>query len=78
MTHYQSDLFHDARWLSNYLTDAGTFYWIVREWGTHIGDDAEMVGAAVQCGEAILSYRIDVTVTRGSWSAEFSEFAPKR
>lgn len=36
--HYHSDLYHDAQWLEKYLFgDSFTFYWAVREYGTHIG-----------------------------------------
>lgn len=39
---YGSDLFHDACWLKNWITDVGDarwaeFYWSVREYGTFIG-----------------------------------------
>lgn len=41
--HYKSDLFHDARWLDENITGFLQFEWVVRECGTHIGNDASVV-----------------------------------
>lgn len=54
--HYRSDLYHDARWLRDYFADAMTFYFAVRESGTHIGTDRPLVG---HISYAAL-YRVDI------------------
>lgn len=36
---YRSDLYHDAMWLREYLTEPMAFYFSVGECGTHIGTD---------------------------------------
>lgn len=39
MKRYESDLFHDANWINKYLTGPCQFDWVLRESGTHIGQD---------------------------------------
>lgn len=38
---YHSDLYRDAQWLEKHLTGPMTFYYVVRENGTHIGCDLQ-------------------------------------
>jgi len=38
LQHYRSDLWHDAEFLSRFIGETeATFYWSLRECGTHIG-----------------------------------------
>jgi len=40
---YRGDLFHDAGWLTRYVDGPTTFYFAVRECGTAIGTDLDLV-----------------------------------
>ncbi len=40
---YQSDLYHDALWLNEYVNGPTEFEWVARESGTHIGETAKIV-----------------------------------
>jgi hypothetical protein len=42
---YRSDLYRDALWVNQYVTGPITFYFVVRQWGTHIGTDADCMRA---------------------------------
>lgn len=62
--HYQSDLYHDAMWLSRYLKGASfAFFWSVDESGTTIG--TEPIGLREH------AYRVTVTNTRGVISMSY-------
>jgi hypothetical protein len=37
VTHYRSDLYHDAMYLRETVSPTCWFYWVVRPYGTHIG-----------------------------------------
>lgn len=73
MTHYQSDLFHDVIWMQRYITGPGTFYWVHRPMGTHIGNDLAFVTSSASICGATAFYRIDLTVSdREAWEATFT------
>src|SRR5262245_27163357 len=43
--HYRSDLFHDARWIADYVNGPMVLYFACDEWGTAIGTDAALIAA---------------------------------
>ena len=60
---YRSDLYHDAGWLNNHVNGPTTFFYGVRETGTHIGHDGELIAA-----HSTHVWQVDITVTdRGKW-----------
>lgn len=75
LAHYQGDLFHDARWMERHVTGPTTFWWVHREWGTHIGDDFDVMLPAVlsanRC-DRMVAYRIDVVCVEREWCADFT------
>jgi hypothetical protein len=72
VSHYLSDLYHDALWLSRNLTGSDTtFYYGLRETGTSIGFDADLVGA-----HNVALYRIRVYVVDGETSVTRSAVFP--
>lgn len=45
ITDYRSDLYWDAVWLQENMTGSEfTFFWGVRKYGTHIGQDSALIG----------------------------------
>jgi hypothetical protein len=37
--HYRSDLYHDALWINEFIHGEFTWYWMLRQHGTHVGTD---------------------------------------
>ncbi len=70
---YQSDLYHDALWLERFVTGPTTFWWLVRDYGTHMSSDlgyfAHIFAAHGSAGDF---YRVDVRNDRGLWFADFT------
>ena len=66
MEQNQSDLYHDAAWLSLHLEPYWAFYWGVNEFGTYIGDQHSDQGKN--------TYRVKVIQdTNDTWYALFEE-----
>lgn len=68
---YRSDFYHDALWIEKHVTGPMTFFWVTREWGTHIGADETLVKVANADGFVL--YKVDLTVENGNWYATFTE-----
>lgn len=58
--HYQSDLYHDAMWLNEYLIGPMQIDWVVRESGTFIGEVTMHINDSEW--EKIARYRFDIRV----------------
>lgn len=76
---YHSDIFHDAVWLHDNVTDDSTltFVYVVRENGTHLTLDASWSRAVVESfqndrGARVFSGAI-VCDERGAWTLALSE-----
>lgn len=70
LKHYRSDLYHDALWVDDHITDAMTWTWLVRECGTNLGDDADLrVEAGV--GAEAAYYRLTFAEVRHCWQVTF-------
>lgn len=74
-THYLSDLFHDAEWITENVNGPADFSYLVREWGTNIGESAEIQYYSVGGSETRTLYRIALTENNGEWSATFTTIA---
>ncbi len=67
---YRSDLFHDAHWLTEQVTDACVFYYGVRSTGTSIGTDFDLVS---QMNDWV--YRLELIVQQGDrWYLNIRQF----
>lgn len=66
--HYHGDLYHDAHWLDDHVEGPMHFYFGVRDTGTAIGTDRDLI---VKYNTD--AWRIDLTVTpRGKWEAHLT------
>jgi hypothetical protein len=61
--HYQGDLYHDVHWIDRHVTGPASFYYGVRDTGTGIGSDRQLV-----TDHNTQAWQIDLTVSaRGKW-----------
>lgn len=58
ITNYRSDLWHDALWIDKFVTGPTTFEWVVRDYGTHIGEAAEVYD--IERHGAAIKYRFEL------------------
>lgn len=72
---YKSDLFHDALWLETKLNGPMEFYWIVRDSGTHMGDE-EFVGQVVKAfgSQDHWLYKLKLDNDNGVWVLNVWEY----
>ena len=75
ITNYRSDLWHDALWIDINITGPTSFEWVVRDYGTHIGEAAEVYDIE-RHGEAI-KYRFDLEDNDGRWNLTIYEGSPE-
>jgi|NGEPerStandDraft_6_1074524.scaffolds.fasta_scaffold39921_4 hypothetical protein len=68
--HYLSDMFHDAEWITEYINGPTTFYWMVRQWGTNIGESAR-IQVNVGPGDGAVLYRVHLKAKGGEWFVTF-------
>jgi len=75
---YESDLFHDANWLTQHVNGPCTFDWLVRDSGTNIsltdapsGANAAVIGVQIGAPGGVF-YRVELVEERGQWSAIFT------
>jgi len=76
MAWFQSDLYHDANWLTENVTGPITFDWAVYESGTSVGDSARYI-ATLNRTSAVL-YSVEVSLTGGRvirWQATFTQLS---
>lgn len=59
--HYVGDLWHDAMWLDK-LQGPGRFYFSVREYGTSIGENFDLVRYSSQ-----IMYTVEILTVDGEW-----------
>lgn len=63
--HYHGDLYHDVQWLDDHVNGPMYFYYGVRDTGTGIGTDRDLV-----VNHNTNAWRVDLTVTpNGRWEA---------
>lgn len=76
---YRSDLWHDALWIEQYITGPTTFEWVVRDWGTHIGEAAAGFNYDVfGSSETVIKYRFEIEDNDGRWKIVIWEASPVR
>lgn len=75
MENYRSDLWHDALWIDREITGPITFEWVLRDWGTHIGDAAATFNYGNFGGEAF-KYRFELEDNDGKWNLTIYEGSP--
>lgn len=66
--HYKGDLYSDALWLGKYVDGPTVFFYGVRETGTHIGTDGDLIMPYNR-----VTYRVEVKRERTAWVADISE-----
>lgn len=66
--HYHSDLYHDAHWLAKHVRDEMTLYYAVRDTGTSLGDDRDLVA---YMGHEHL-YRVDLVKETRSYGERWT------
>jgi len=71
--HYQSDLYHDAQWIEKHVSGATTFFFKLREWGTHIGSDGAVVWGDLDHSERLYRVVLD-SVNNGEWFVWFCRY----
>jgi hypothetical protein len=63
--HYRGDLYHDVHWIDRHATGPLRFYYGVRDTGTGIGTDRDLV-----VNHNTLAWQVDLTVNaRGKWES---------
>jgi hypothetical protein len=76
--HYHGDLGHDFMWLQEVVTgttEDKTFWWMPREWGTNIGQGAELIrDGELSWPEGGVLYKVEVANVDRSWHAYFTEY----
>lgn len=60
ITNYHGDLFHDAEWLIANLNGPSIFWFVARDYGTHIGTDRDLLRYVTTYAAAPL-YRVSLT-----------------
>lgn len=79
MHEYQSDLFHDALWIEEYVNGPTTFDWLIRPSGTNLSTHPDpsqnmaRIGVRIGAGDGAVFYVVNVDVDRGMWFATFTE-----
>lgn len=66
VNHYQSDLWHDALWINEYITGACSFDWVARESGTFIGMSASQ--CKLEDWEKAVLYRLEIVENVDRWT----------
>ena len=73
VTSYLSDFYHDAHWLSSYITGASVWWWSISSHGTHIGLDEGHIRYAASLHEDAVLYRVELAVDdRQRFTATFT------
>lgn len=72
VSHYLSDLFHDAEWLRAHVTGPTEFLWMVRESGTQLGESA-VTWEYLSTSEPRVLYHVALTRERYTWRVTFTE-----
>ena len=75
MTNYRSDLWHDARWIDEYVTGPMEIQWVLRDWGTHIGESAATYNYGNFGGNA-WKYKFELEDNDGKWNLTIYEGSP--
>jgi hypothetical protein len=82
---YHSDLFHDARWLTENVKGETSFYWAPRTFGANIGYDPKLVGYGFGGRDDEMHfYRVDIAQRirdgkpSGMWQATFTRCDPTK
>lgn len=66
--HYHGDLYHDVHWLDEHVEGPMHFFYGIRDTGTGIGTDRDLVTS-----HNTLAWRIDLTVSpRGKWEVHLT------
>lgn len=71
LSQYRSDLLHDGIWVAEHwqaIAEGRTFFWALRETGTSIGTDRELVGYIEYC----LLYRVRVELAPDATRKRFN------
>lgn len=71
---FHGDLFHDASWIKDHVDGPGTFYFVVRHSGTHVGSSAFYIGIAARQSRESTMYRCSLTVVDGKWTFDVRRF----
>ena len=72
--HYQSDLYHDAKWLEQNLVGPMSFEWVARESGTFIGASAETCDLDQWAGA--IKYRFELLNEENKWKLRVYRSTP--
>jgi hypothetical protein len=79
LKHYKSDLYHDAHWIREHVNGPMAFWYIVREYGTFIGTDENLLTELFKNqsrNDPSRMWKVKVTDDGGAWYARFVEVCP--
>lgn len=68
--HYHSDLYRDVQWIDTYVTGPMTFWWLVHDCGSHIGDGGAARDHLLRAGSStMIGWTVELRLDRHTWSA---------
>lgn len=71
VTNYVSDLYHDAQWIALTLDGPRSFEYVVRDYGTHVGESATYI--KIEEDSTARKYRFDLFNDDGRWKLTISQ-----
>lgn len=71
VTNYVSDLYHDAMWIALTLDGPCSFEYVVRDYGTHVGESATYI--KIEEDATARKYRFDLFNDGGRWKLTISQ-----